>query len=322
MRLAAIQLEPVLGNVDANLERVEHLITRAVAEGARIVALPEFFTTGMSFLPELVSAAVPPNGPATELLHGLARRHDIVIGGSLLVRDSDHHVRNAYLLVNADGIAGRHDKDLPTMWENCFYIGGDDDGIIATDDVTVGAAMCWELMRTQTVRRLRGRIDLAMTGSGWWSAPQWRPAPLFRRLEARNTETARHAPASFAAYVGAPVLHAALVGQLHCRMPWLPLEYLGHYEGSTMITAADGTMLAYRHHSQGQGVVTADVTLGKQLPAHSPPSRFWLHPRGTLPSLAWNYQRIHGRRYYRTHIAETAPTKPKPQSTEETASPR
>ena len=43
------------------------------------------------------------------------------------------------------------------MWENCYRVGGSDDGMIDAEGVPVGAAVCWELMRTQTVRRLRGR---------------------------------------------------------------------------------------------------------------------------------------------------------------------
>ena len=86
---------------------------QATAAGATVIALPEFFTTGIGFLPELAGTALPPDGKATELMLGLARRHGAMIGGSLLVRDADGHVRNAYLLVTPEGVAGRHDKDLP-----------------------------------------------------------------------------------------------------------------------------------------------------------------------------------------------------------------
>ena len=42
------------------------------------------------------------------------------------------------------------------MWENCFYIGGHDDGVLPpVDGFTPGAAVCWEFMRTQTVQRMR-----------------------------------------------------------------------------------------------------------------------------------------------------------------------
>ena len=82
MRCAAIQLEAVPADVDANLAATERLVEQAAAAGAKTIALPEFFTTGIGFLPELAEAALPPDGKATELLLGLARRHGAMIGGS------------------------------------------------------------------------------------------------------------------------------------------------------------------------------------------------------------------------------------------------
>jgi predicted amidohydrolase len=303
LRAAAVQLDAVLADVGANLAAVERLVDEAAAAGATVIALPEFFTTGIGFLPELADAALPPDGQATDLLLSLARRHSAMIGGSFLARDTDGHVRNAYLLVTAEGVVGRHDKDLPTMWENAFYIGGRDDGVISAGELTVGVAMCWELMRTQTVRRLRGRIDLAMTGSGWWSVPGWHPSAVFRWMETRNAATARRAAQSFAGYVGAPVLHAAHAGALRCRMPWLPIDYCGRFEGGTMIVGRDGVVLASRDKDQGEGVVVADIDVGRCAPKAQPPEGFWLHRRGLLPASAWHYQRLHGRRFYRRHVA-------------------
>ncbi|OBK97469.1 nitrilase [Mycobacterium asiaticum] len=303
MRCAAIQLEAVPADVDANLTTVERLVEEAVAAGAETIALPEFFTTGIGFWPELAEAAQPPDGKATELLLGLARRHGVMIGGSLLIRDTDGDVRNAYLLVTPEGLVGRHDKDLPTMWENAFYIGGDDDGVIRAGEIAVGAAVCWELMRSQTARRLRGRVDLAMTGSGWWSIPDWWPQAGFRRLEARNAATARKAAALFAGYIGAPVLHAAHAGSVQCRMPWLPMSYAGRFEGGTLIVAGDGTVLACRDGADGEGIVVAEVEVGRRTPRAEVPAGFWLHRRGALPAAVWHYQRLHGRRYYRRHVS-------------------
>lgn len=306
---AAVQLEAVLGDVSANLAACERLADEAGRAGAEIIALPEFFTTGIGFDESLATAALPPDGPATRLLTNLAQRHRALVGGSFLCRDDDGHVRNAYLLaVPPGGVAGRHDKDLPTMWENAFYTGGDDDGVLGVGEHTIGAAVCWELMRTQTVRRLRGRVDLVMTGSGWWSIPRWRPHALFDRLEADNAATARRAAASFARYVGAPVVHAAHAGTLTCAMPWLPMTYRGHFEGATLIADADGTVVAERRADEGEGVVLGEVTPGRQPARLDPPHGFWLHRRGALPAAVWNYQRWHGRRWYRRHVAQAAPS--------------
>jgi len=306
VRIGAVQMEAALGDVAANLEATERLAEQAVREGAEWVVLPEFFTTGIGFLPELVDASLPPDGTASELLLDLARRHGIVIGGSFLCRDRDGHVRNAFLLAEPGGLAGRHDKDLPTMWENCFYVGGEDDGVLEAGGKSVGAALCWELMRSQTARRLRGRVDLVLAGSGWWSYMEWPPRALFRRLEARNEALARRAAESFATYVGAPVAHAAHAGRLECEMPWSPLPYSGHFEGGTVICEADGTVTGRRHWSEGEGVVVGDVTVGRSAPLAEPPDRFWLHRRGLMTAFVWNYQGLHGRRWYGRHARRTA----------------
>jgi predicted amidohydrolase len=299
MRLAAVQLEAEIGNVETNLRLSEALADEAGRAGAEVIALPEFFTTGVAYKPELADAAVPFDGPATELLVALAARHNALVGGSFLCRDRDGHVRNAFVLAGRDGVIGRHDKDLPTMWENALYVGGGDRGVIETGDLAVGAALCWEFMRSATAQRLRGRVDLVVGGSGWWSIPTtWRPGPLWRAMERRNAATATSAPAAFGRYVGAPVVHAAHVGELMCPMPLMPLTYRGHFEGGASISAADGTILASRRREEGPGVVIADVEVGRSRPEAEVPDRFWLHPRGAMAALSWAYQNPHGRRIY------------------------
>ncbi len=100
-RVAAVQLEVVVAEVDANLAACERLADAAGAAGAEVIALPEFFTTGIGFLPELAACALAPDGAATQLLRDLARRHGALVGGSFLGRDDDGHVRNAYMLATA-----------------------------------------------------------------------------------------------------------------------------------------------------------------------------------------------------------------------------
>jgi carbon-nitrogen hydrolase len=177
VRVAAIQLEVTLADVRANLATCEALAREAADQGAQAIALPEFFTTGAAFVPELRDAALAPNGAATAMLIRVAQEAGVLIGGSFLCRDADGEVRNAFFLAGPGGLLGRHDKDLPTMWENALYIGGSDDGVIDTGELTVGAAVCWEFMRSATARRLRGRVDLVVGGSNWWSIRGGRRAP-------------------------------------------------------------------------------------------------------------------------------------------------
>jgi len=303
LRIAAVQLEPALGDVAENLCRCRRLGDEAGDAGADWIILPEFFTTGMGFLDAIADAALPPDGAGTQLLRELASRHQAIVGGSFICRDEDGHNRNAWFLIAPDGhVVGRHDKDIPTMWENCFYVGGSDDGVIDADGIVVGAAVCWEFMRTQTVRRLRGRVDLVVGGSAWWSIPPWPPAALTRRLEAANARTAASIAPAMARAVGAPVAHAAHCGPVQCPMPLAPgVTYRGHYQGGACIVDGHGGVVAWRGPGEGPGIVIADVQPGRGTPTLDADVGFWLHQRGVMPAAIWAYQNAHGRRWYRRH---------------------
>lgn len=299
IRAAAVQLEARLGDLDWNLEQCERLAAAAAREGAEWIVLPEFFSSGVAFRADLDRWAQPIDGPPARLLKRLGREHGAWVGGSFLARDGDGHVRNAFLLADPTGqVAGRHDKDLPTMWENACYVGGSDPGLISAAGHQVGVALCWELMRTQTVTRLRGRVNLVLSGSGWWSIPALPPRSISARLEAANRRRAVEAAPRFAPFVGAPVVHAAHSGSFNGVWPGLGAVYHGHYEGGATITDQRGRVLASRRREQGPGVAVADVVPHRSA-GIEPPQRFWLQRRGAVAAAAWAYQNPLGRRHYR-----------------------
>lgn len=307
VRVAAVQLEVVVGDVDRNLAACDLLVREAVASGARIVALPEFFTSGAVF-DEKVARSHLPFDVGAAFLTGLSRELGVHLGGSFLCRDADGHTRNAYVLADPDGsVLGRHDKDLPTMWENALYVGGVDDGVIDAGAFTVGAAVCWEFMRTQTARRLEGRVDVVLGGSNWWSVPDWWPRGASSRLEARNAATARRAPSVFGRYVGAPVMHGAIAGRFACPMPEMhAITYRGRFQGGALVAAADGSVLGVREGDAGSGVVVADVQIGRSAPLEATPDRYWIHRRDPLSVYAWHIHRAYGRRWYDRNVREEA----------------
>jgi hypothetical protein len=148
---------------------------------------------------------------------------------------------------------------------------------------------------------------LVVGGSGWWSIPEWPPRSITRRMEARNARTAATVAERFARLVGAPVIHAACAGPLECDMPWSPLRYRGHLQGGALISDAHGKVLARRDRREGPGYAIAEVEARRTEPLDDPPDSFWLHPRGPMPTFTWNFQRLHGRRWYARHVAGLPP---------------
>ncbi|HWS88152.1 MAG TPA: carbon-nitrogen hydrolase family protein [Pyrinomonadaceae bacterium] len=310
--MAAVQLETVVGDIDANLAACERLADAAAAEGAEWIVLPEFFTTGVGFFPVLAERSLPPDGVATELLLSLARRHGAAVGGSFLCRDADGEVRNAFLLVTPEGVAGRHDKDIPTMWENCFYVGGTDDGLIEVGGLTAGVALCQEFNRTRTVARLRGKADIVVGGSFTWGAPGW--MPLRGYLQTSIERYTDWAP-RFARLVGCPVVEATHCGRIRCKTPLLPLPYETSLGGGANVCDAEGNVLARRAGSEGEGVVVAEVEAARVETGEREPAGFWIQELDPLSKAGWHLQGWHGRRWYRRHVARrprTAQTKTPP----------
>jgi deaminated glutathione amidase len=294
IRAAAIQYEPLLGDVERNLERAELLARQAGDDGAQLIVLPEFFSTGMAFEPRISDGVLPVDGPATQLLLRLARDYKAVVGGSFLCTGDEP--RNAFVLVGPHGVLGRHDKDIPTLWEHCFYVGGDDPGRIGAG-VRFGVAMCWEFMRRPTAVRLREQVDCVVGGSAWWSTPHnWWARP-FEQQRRRNGRNAIRSVRIMARLVGAPVVHAAMCGAFQCRLLGTPLPYQGQYEGGALVASSDGTVLAARHASQGEGIAVAEVELASSPAEHALPDRYWLYRRGLLAALSWHYQGWRGRRW-------------------------
>lgn len=305
IKAAAIQLEAKSGDVAGNLESVESLCKQALEKGARLIALPEFFTTRITFDDSVYDSVLPVENEAVDLLLGFAKHYGCCIGGSMLVADQGE-VYNRYYFVESNGKIHTHDKDLPTMWENAFYAPGNDDGYFDTEIGGVGAAVCWELIRSQTVKRLAGNVDIMMTGSHWWTLPNnW--GALFERVGASTAQYNRYlcenAPIELSRLLGVPVLHANHCGAFETLSTCLPgttlgLKFKSKFVGNTQIIDAKGQVIASRRADDGEGIVVADVDLSLNSPSQSLGDQFWIPSLPLLLKFSWVQDRSWAKSYY------------------------
>ncbi len=299
MKIGAVQMKARLGDVTHNVNRARELVREAFRQGCEMVILPEFFPTAVAFHPSLRKASMPLEGPALRMMQEEAVKHGGYVGGSYIAALGGEN-RNVFALVFPDGRYATHAKDQPTMWENCYYVGGEDEGILKTPLGPVGVAMCWELVRTRTARRLRGKVDLLVGGSCWWTVPDRAiPLPGKKRAHEENLKVMRETPVRMARMLGVPVVHAAHAGEFTARMPLLPfLPYRSYFLGDTMIVSPSGEVLAHLTRDEGEGIASAEVELGRRSPLEEIPERFWIPRLHPLIKLAWHYQNAHGKAYY------------------------
>lgn len=111
--VAAVQM--VSGfSVEDNLDRAGVLIARATNDGARLVALPEYFCfMGRRDADKLGIAESPGGGPIQDFLAAQAQRHGIwLVGGTLPLQSPDaDRIYNTCLVFGPDGqVCARYDK--------------------------------------------------------------------------------------------------------------------------------------------------------------------------------------------------------------------
>jgi hypothetical protein len=206
------------------------------------------------------------------------------------------------VLAEPSGAAHLHDKDQPTLWENFFYTGSEDDGFCSTSLGPLGLANGFEWARTRTAARLRGGVRLVAGGSCWWSFPDWRLTRgwLMGREHAYNVAMAREMVGRMARVVGAPAAIAQHVGPVTCDTPGMPgLAWRTVMVGESQIVERDGRILAHLTLDDGEAWAAADVTLAEPEPLDPLPKSFWMPVLPASFHAAWGLQNAHGRISYR-----------------------
>jgi len=113
VRVAAVQLASG-PSVAANLNEARRLIAMAAKQGAKLVALPEYFAImGMQDTDKVKVREAEGTGPIQEFLAETAKKHKIwLVGGSVPLMSGDpNRVRNSSLVYDDKGkLVARYDK--------------------------------------------------------------------------------------------------------------------------------------------------------------------------------------------------------------------
>jgi len=127
VRLAAVQMEPKLGRLETNLERMLDRLADAARAGARLVVFPECALSGYGFASrqEGLAHAVAVDSSLVEKLTAACRQHLCFCIFGMLERDGDR-LFNACVLTGPDGVVATYRKvHLPFLGVDMFADPGD-----------------------------------------------------------------------------------------------------------------------------------------------------------------------------------------------------
>src|SRR6185436_8040365 len=176
LRIACLQMEPIVGRKEHNVERSLELIERAAAGGANLVVLPELCNSGYVFETREEANALAeevPGGPTTKAWMQIAAKHKLVIVAGIAEREGDS-LYNAAAIVGPNGLLGRYRKNHLWGGENLFF----EPGNLGMPVFRIGAgriacAICYDIWFPETFRlaALQG-ADLLCVATNWVPMPQ------------------------------------------------------------------------------------------------------------------------------------------------------
>ena len=196
VRVAALQMVST-PSVAENLDAAAELIAAAAAQGARLVALPEYFCVmGLNERDKVGLREPFGNGPIQAFLAESARRHGVwIVGGTVPLECADPgRVRNSSMVFDATGrCAARYDKihlfglDLgeERFREANTIEAGDTPVAVDTPAGRLALSVCYDLRFPELYRAL-APMDLIAVPSAFTATTgraHWEPLLRARAIE-------------------------------------------------------------------------------------------------------------------------------------------
>jgi predicted amidohydrolase len=172
--IAAVQMDGAVSPKSQRLKRAAAQIAAAAKEGAKLIVLPEYFNTGMTYLETQYEATEALNDESLNWLSEQAKKHQVHVAGALLVVDKDDSY-NAAFLIAPDGRQWRYDKNFPFLWERVFFREGRGITVADTELGKIGFLMGWDAAHEDLFQRYAAKVDLLLV---LHSNPDFRQAKL------------------------------------------------------------------------------------------------------------------------------------------------
>jgi predicted amidohydrolase len=136
-------------NIDRNIREMSRLIDEAVARGAGIVVVPEYWAFGYVDKETLHKIAEPvPGGKLTSFMRNKAKEHRVhLVGGTVIEKGEGGRIHNTNIFIGPDGdILSTHRKAhlYTPLGEHLVFSAGDKFGITKTPWGNAGIMICYD----------------------------------------------------------------------------------------------------------------------------------------------------------------------------------
>lgn len=191
VKISALQMSSVIGDIDANIDKVKNIIAQNLANDTDILVLPEVWTCGWSCDKFIQTAETIEDSKAVNFLKEIAVKYNInIIGGSLITKQNGKYY-------NTCPVIGRNGKVLTIYNKNHLYsYYGCDEGnyitagenlvMVNIEGINYGLTICYDIRFPEIYRAYRkAGADILVNCAAWGSS---KPIPWEMMTKSRAVE--------------------------------------------------------------------------------------------------------------------------------------
>jgi len=187
MKIAVIQYDIAWADRQANFNALRPIITEAVHNGARLIVLPEMFSTG--FVVDRDDIGEPVGGPSSVFLSTMAQELNVYIGGSCPeVAPDDLRPFNTFVVASPDGSQHRYSKIHPFTYggEDKHFRAGQEHVTIDIDGLRTSLFVCYDLRFADEFWACAHDTDIYLVPANWPTARREHWMALLRARAIEN----------------------------------------------------------------------------------------------------------------------------------------
>jgi N-carbamoylputrescine amidase len=144
LRVAAVQMCSLVGEIQKNLQKMRQYILQAQAQKVDLICFPEMNIPGYWASPDLYDLAQPIPGEITDEVVKMAEESGITILAGMAEKAPSGVIYNTQIVATPDGLAGKSRKLHVNQDEISFFSYGSEIAVFPNPKVTFGIEICYD----------------------------------------------------------------------------------------------------------------------------------------------------------------------------------
>ncbi len=191
VNISLLQMSSVIGDVEANISKVEKLMQGGELDKSDVLVLPEVWTVGWSCSHFHETAQELTKGSIFDFLSESAKKHNInIIGGSYITKSGDNYYNTCPVFNRLGNFITSYSKNHLYSYYGCdegkYITCGDFPVMVNLDGVSYGLTICYDIRFPEIYRAYaKAGADVLINCAAWGSK---KPVPWEVMTKSRAVE--------------------------------------------------------------------------------------------------------------------------------------